>query len=74
LWILGVEPAKKMSGRVLAEALAAPDPALQPSPPAVHHSESAWKGDGFVWHQYLDSSEVNGVIYFDQGNGAQTRP
>ncbi len=35
------------------------------------HKEAKWHGEGFVWKQYLDISEVNGVTYLDQGNGAQ---
>jgi arylsulfatase A-like enzyme len=69
LWILGVQPKQKMSGRVLTEALNAS------APPAgavkSHHEEATWQGDGFVWRQYLDISEVNGVTYLDQGNGSQ---
>lgn len=70
LWILGIEPDKKMSGRVLSEAMMGPAPAVQPGAP--RHREAEWKGNGFVWRQYLDSSEVNGVTYLDQGNGRQT--
>jgi len=25
-----------------------------------------------VWHQYLDVSEVNGIRYYDEGNGRLT--
>jgi hypothetical protein len=28
-------------------------------------------GNGQAWAQYLNVSEVNGVQYFDEGNGAQ---
>jgi arylsulfatase A-like enzyme len=70
LWILGIEPEKKMSGRVLSEALTSAGPEIKTSAP--RHRETQWKGDGFVWRQYLDSSEVNGVTYLDQGNGEQT--
>jgi arylsulfatase A-like enzyme len=72
LWLLGVEPKEKMSGRVLSEALTLAGPAIQSFAP--RHRETQWQGNGFVWHQYLDSSEVNGVIYLDQGNGSQTSP
>jgi arylsulfatase A-like enzyme len=69
LWILGVQPKQKMSGRVLSEALngsAPPVGAVQ-----THHEEASWQGDGFVWRQYLDISQVDGVTYYDQGNGSQ---
>jgi arylsulfatase A-like enzyme len=72
LWILGIEPTEKMSGRVLSEALTFAGPAVQGS--RSQHQQTKWKGDGFVWSQYLDSSEVNGVKYLDQGNGRQITP
>jgi predicted AlkP superfamily pyrophosphatase or phosphodiesterase len=67
LWILGVTPERKMSGRVLTEALTIPGPPIESFEP--HHQEATFKGEGFVWHQYLDWSSVNGVSYLDQGNG-----
>jgi arylsulfatase A-like enzyme len=72
LWLLGVEPEEKMSGRVLSEALTVAGPEIQSFAP--RHRETEWKSKGFVWRQYLDSSEVNGVIYLDQGNGGQINP
>jgi arylsulfatase A-like enzyme len=69
LWILGVQPKRAMSGRVLSEALNIPAPPA--GPVETHHKEATCQGDGFVWRQYLDISEVNGVTYFDQGNGSQ---
>jgi hypothetical protein len=69
LWILGVQPKRPMSGRVLTEALTIPGPPV--GQPQTHHEEAIWNGDGFVWRQYLEISEVNGVRYYDQGNGAQ---
>ena len=71
LWILGVTPEKKMTGRVLTEALTIPGPPVESS--QTHHQEATFKGDGFVWHQYLDWSSVNGVCYLDQGNGRQEK-
>ncbi len=69
LWILGFQPKEKMSGRVLSEALN--DSAPPVGPVETHRQEAMWQGDGFVWRQYLDVSEVNGVTYLDQGNGSQ---
>jgi arylsulfatase A-like enzyme len=69
LWILGVTPEAKMSGRVLSEALTGIGPEIKSY--GTYHHAASWPGDGFVWHQYLDISEVNGVVYFDQGNGRQ---
>jgi predicted AlkP superfamily pyrophosphatase or phosphodiesterase len=69
LALLNVAPLKPMSGRVLTEALPGADSAA----PTVHtrHLESDYRGTQFTWHQYLDESIVNGVVYFDQGNGRQ---
>jgi len=69
LWILGVEPKQKMSGRVLTEALTVAGPAIESC--QSHRVEAVWQGNGFTWRQYLEISEVNGVAYFDQGNGSQ---
>ncbi len=69
LWILGVEPKQKQSGRVLTEAMESRDAAR----PVVqtHTLETLYHADDFIWHQYLKYSEVNGVQYFDEGNGEQ---
>jgi arylsulfatase A-like enzyme len=69
LWLLGVEPREKMSGRVLTEALTVAGPPIDRV--QSEHKEASWKGEGFVWRQSLDWSTVNGVIYLDQGNGRQ---
>jgi arylsulfatase A-like enzyme len=69
LWILGLrEDAASLDGRVLSEAL------IDPSAPALrsHHTdrlEAARATLGGRWTQYLQVSEVNGVRYFDEGNG-----
>jgi predicted AlkP superfamily pyrophosphatase or phosphodiesterase len=70
LWLLGIEPARKLSGRVLHEALAASGqivPAFEP-----HHLEATFRADRFEWRQYLNYSQVDGVVYFDEGNGERT--
>jgi arylsulfatase A-like enzyme len=72
LWILGIEPGGKMSGRVLSEAMTAAGPEIKSSAP--RRQEAEWKGNGFVWRQYLESSEVDGVTYLDRGNGGQITP
>jgi len=69
LWILGLEPKHKLSGRVLHEALlqgSLATPSCQP-----RHLEATFGGKDFVWHQYLDYSELNGVVYLEGGNGEQ---
>ena len=69
LWILGVEPKNPLSGRVLSEALTGTGPKIQSFQP--HHLETTYRGDKFVWKQYLNFTEVNGTVYFDEGNGSQ---
>ncbi len=67
LWILGVKPPKPMDGRVLSEALDMKAPKLKSYEP--QRLEASRKLDGKVWRQYLMFTEVNGVKYFDEGNG-----
>lgn len=64
LWILGRKPPKTMDGRVLAEALTCKGPKLTSYDP---QRVEATNGH---WHQYLRFTEVNGVRYLDEGNGA----
>lgn len=71
LWLLGVAPKEKMSGRVLTEALTVAGPPIESF--ATHHQEASFKGGDFAWRQYLDWSSVNGVCYLDQGNGRQEK-
>jgi hypothetical protein len=66
-WILGVEHKQKFSGRVLREALAQTGSTTTSIEP--RHLEASRSGKGFAWKQYLNFSEVNGVVYFDEGNG-----
>lgn len=69
LWILGVEPQHKLSGRVLREALT--QPGSTPPPCETRRLEATFRGKDLTWHQYLKCSELNGVLYFDEGNGGQ---
>lgn len=71
LWLLGIDAPEKLSGRVLSEALTIPGPEVKSFTP--RHMETEENRGGFIWRQYLDTSEVNGVIYFDQGNSEQVR-
>jgi arylsulfatase A-like enzyme len=69
LWIFGIEPERRPSGRVLKEALAQGDdtrPLCE-----VHRLEASCSTERFSWRQYLKYSEVNGVLYFEEGNGEQ---
>jgi arylsulfatase A-like enzyme len=69
LWILGIEPKQRPSGRVLKEALVQTD--NTPPSSKVRLREASYSGGSITWHQYLKYSEVNGVLYFDEGNGEQ---
>ena len=70
LWILGVQPPKPLDGRVLHEAFAGSN---QRVPKAVTRILEAKRDIGlFRWHQYLKVTEVDGSVYFIEGNGAPT--
>jgi hypothetical protein len=70
VWLLGVESAEQRSGRVLREALnSTPTSTVSFEP---HHLEATYRGPDFVWNQYLNYSQVEGVFYFDEGNGSST--
>ena len=69
LWVLGITPPKPMDGRVLTEALTMKGPELKSYEP--HRIEATRELDGRVWRQYLNFTQVNGVDYFDEGNGSQ---
>ena len=71
LWLLGFkDEAAHRDGRVLGEAIvgdvSSPRPALSRRLTARRHLD-----DGRTWEQYLYVSDVNGVQYFDGGDGAQ---
>jgi arylsulfatase A-like enzyme len=70
LWVLGVKPPKPMDGRVLTEALTIPGPKIKSYEPG--HDEATAPIANGTWHQYLNSTRVNGVDYFDEGNGYQS--
>lgn len=67
LWLLGVPQSTPMDGRVLHEALI---PSKEAAPKVnVKKLEATRDGGLFRWKQYLQVSEVNGAVYFDEGNG-----
>lgn len=68
LWLLGVKPPHPPDGRVLYEAFA---DGSRRAPKSVTRTIEAKRDIGlFRWHQYLKFTEVDGAIYFDEGNGA----
>ncbi len=67
LWLLGVEPAVPLDGRVLHEALASSEGSV---PAPVERRLDAKRDVGFMrWSQYLKFIEVGHAVYFDEGNG-----
>lgn len=66
LWLMGLKPPQPMDGRILSEALTIEGPKM--SSPQPHHLQTNAKLDGSPWHQYLNTTEVNGVVYLDEGN------
>jgi arylsulfatase A-like enzyme len=67
LWLLGVKPQNPMDGRVLSEALTVEAPPV--SKPLARRIEATGKIGDATWTQYLQISQVNDTIYFDEGNG-----
>lgn len=65
-WVLGITP-NTVDGRVLAEALTR----IDAKPPQIEQKklEAGAALPGGKWSQYLSVTEVNGVRYFDEGNG-----
>ena len=68
LWILGIQPPKPMDGRVLSEALSMDGPKV--GTPLTSELSATRKLERFVWRQYLKRTELCGVVYLDEGNGA----
>ena len=69
LWLLGCRTeAARMDGRVLAEALTVAGPPLKSF--EVRRLTAQHDTGAGMWQQYLLVSEVNGVRYLDEGNGA----
>ena len=71
LWVLGLKVPELMDGRLLSEALTVKGPEIIFSPPG--HLEATRELNGSVWRQYLNWTQVNGVTYFDEGNGQPGR-
>ena len=67
LWLFGIAPTHPLSGRVLKEALVQAD-VVKPSC-ENHCLEARYSAGAFTWRQYLKYAQVEGVVYFDEGNG-----
>jgi hypothetical protein len=57
-----------MDGRVLTEALTIDGPRV--GTPKTTRIEAKNPQGKFIWRQYLKRTELNGVVYIDEGNGA----
>jgi len=68
LWILGIKPPRPMDGRVLTEALTIDGPKV--GTPVTTQLNAMHQEGNFIWRQYLKRTELNGVAYFDEGNGS----
>jgi arylsulfatase A-like enzyme len=68
LWILGIKPPRPMDGRVLTEALTIDGPKV--GRPVTTQLNAIHQEGNFKWRQYLKLTELNGVAYFDEGNGS----
>jgi arylsulfatase A-like enzyme len=69
LWLLGHKP-QSMDGRILSEALTIAGPPVKSDRPFV--LETSRRNGVTAWHQQLKGARVNGVDYFDEGNGEVT--
>ena len=67
LWILGIKPPRPMDGRVLTEALTIDGPKV--GRPVTTQLNAMHQERNFKWRQYLKRTELNGVAYYDEGNG-----
>jgi predicted AlkP superfamily pyrophosphatase or phosphodiesterase len=67
LHILGIRPPQPMDGRVLTEALTIGGP--EAGTPKATQIEAIGFHKKFIWRQYLKKTELNGVVYLDEGNG-----
>lgn len=70
LHIFGIRPPQPMDGRVLTEALTIEGPAI--GMPKTTVLQATNRLGNVVWRQYLKRSELNGVVYLDEGNGGAT--
>ena len=73
LWLLGHKP-KSMDGRILSEALTIPAPPIKSNHSFVLETSITLSRGPIrnTWLQHLNCARVNGVDYFDEGNGQQS--
>jgi arylsulfatase A-like enzyme len=69
LWLLGIkQETAKMDGRILGEALRGDAPPIKSF--SIERLTAHRDLENGTWNQYLSVSEVDGVRYLDEGNGA----
>jgi arylsulfatase A-like enzyme len=68
LWLMGIQPAAALDGRVLSEALQVEAPLLRSV--ELGRRDAQTELEHGTWKQYLKFTEVNGVRYLEEGNGA----
>jgi predicted AlkP superfamily pyrophosphatase or phosphodiesterase len=81
LFLLGLKPTEPMDGRVLVEGITKDTirrmytqrqlSVADTLSPKHERLETSATLDRITWHQFLECEHVNGVDYFDQGNGSQ---
>ena len=72
LWLMDIKPATPLDGRVFGEALRAKAPPVHGV--ELGRRDADAKLNGGVWKQFLKFTEVNGVRYLEEGNGAWMPP
>jgi len=70
LWLMGLKPPEPLDGRVLSEALVVAGPPVGKVNSA--RCDARVELPEGLWEQYLKFTELNGVRYLDEGNGAWT--
>ena len=68
LWIFGIKPPQPMDGCVLTEALTIEGPKV--GTPKTTRVVATHGQKEILWRQYLKRTELNGVVYLDEGNGS----
>jgi arylsulfatase A-like enzyme len=66
LQVLGLQPAQKMDGRILSEAMTAATPSQKPETKTIEATKHFESG---TWRQRLQISRVGSTTYLDEGNG-----
>jgi arylsulfatase A-like enzyme len=71
LHLLGIQPEKPMDGRILAEALDENHQAPKQEITRIERKRDL--GDGKVWIQTLQFTNLGGAVYLDHGNSSAAK-